>query len=460
MTDPMEARVGQALEGCVVSMSRHTAGDSGYTNPDGNHVDAPQGTVFVELELSPAAGSLIRVEVSLPPSDRWDGRLVGIGNGGGGGFIPTALGYYLGRGCATTTTDLGTKRNPPQAGFNNPEVWKDFGHRATHLAMAAGKAVASAFYGRPSKFVYFIGGSTGGQQGMSLAQRHPLDCDAIIAAVPAHDRVALHAYFLWNYQTTHRADGSPLFTAEQERGWRKTVLDLFSARETLPRARGCFVSDPRWSDELIEEALRRATANDSSLTPEHIDALRRLCQGPVHAVTGRQLYGGVPPAAAFGPACRNLYLFEWVFGVGCDMMRINLGDDYDRYATALSADLDANGVDLDAFRANGGKLLVYSGTADSCVPWHATAEWYSRLVARYGGDIGAVREFCLYYLLPGREHGGGPGVQLIRDEFKVLMNWREKGITPAPIGHGMVPPAFDLRLEPYDAVPSRPTSRW
>ncbi len=444
-----ETRISQALAECIVSMARHVADDSGYVNPDGNHVDAPRGTIFIELELSPAEGSLIRVEVALPPSERWNGRLVGIGNGGGGGWLPSDLGFYLGRGCATTTTDLGTKRNPPQAGFNNPEVWKDFGHRATHLAVVAGRAVASEAYGRPPKFVYFIGGSTGGQQAMSLAQRHPLDSDAIIAAVPAHDRVALHAYFLWNYQATHHLDGSPLFTDEQERGWRKTVLDLFSARETLPRARGRFVSDPRWSDELVEEALRRAAANDASLIPEHIVALRRLCQGPVHAVTGRKIHGGIPPATAFAPACRNLWLFEWVFGVGCDPMGINLGADYDRCVAALSPDLDANGVDLDAFKANGGKLLVYSGTADSCVPWHATAEWYARLVARYGGNLDAVRDFCLYYLLPGREHGGGQGVQFIRDEFKVLTDWREKGIAPAPIGHGMVPPAFDLPLEPF-----------
>ena len=449
MTTPLEDCLRQALAGCVVSIAQHTAGDSGYTNPDGSHVGAPQGTLFVELELSPAEGSLIRVEVALPPKDHWDGRLVGIGNGGGGGWLPADLGYYLGRGCATTTTDLGTKPNPPQAGFNNPEVWKDFGYRATHLAMVAGRAIVQTAYGQPPKFVYFIGGSTGGQQGMSLAQRHPLDCDAIIAGVPAHDRVALHAYFLWNYQATHHADNSPLFTDEQERGWRKTTLDLFSARETLPRAKGRFITDPRWSDGLIEEALRRAAANDSSLTTEHIGALRRLCRGPVHAVTGRKIYYGIPPATAFGPACRNLWIFEWVFGVGCDLMGINLGDDYDRYAAALSADLDANSVDLDAFRANGGKLLVYSGTADSCVPWHATAKWYSRLVERYGGDVGAVRDFCLYYLLPGREHSGGPGVQFIRDEFKVLTNWREKGIAPAPIGHGMVPPAFDLPLKPF-----------
>ena len=85
MTSSMEGRVRQALAGAVVSLAQHVAGDSGYANPDGRHVDAPQGTVFFELELSPAVGSLIRVEVALPPSDRWNGRLVGIGNGGGGG---------------------------------------------------------------------------------------------------------------------------------------------------------------------------------------------------------------------------------------------------------------------------------------------------------------------------------------------------------------------------------------
>ena len=54
MTTPMESGITQALAGCIVSLTQNIAGDSGYTNPDGNHVDAPQGTVFVELELSPA----------------------------------------------------------------------------------------------------------------------------------------------------------------------------------------------------------------------------------------------------------------------------------------------------------------------------------------------------------------------------------------------------------------------
>ena len=437
------------LADCVVSADFRTAGDAGFANPDGNPVDAPAGTLVADLALSPAPGSEIRVEAALPPPARWDGRLVGIGNGGGGGWLPSReLGAHLRRGRAVATTDLGTKRDPAHAGVGNPEVWKDFGHRATHLAMVAGRALAAALYGRAPRFVYFLGGSTGGRQGMMLAQRHPEDCDAILAAVPANAMTALAAYFLWNWQALHRADGSRLFTDAQEKGWRAAALEAFAPDERLERARGRFVSDPRWTPERLDEALRLAAARDPSLSPGHLAALRRLAEGPRHAATGRRIHGGMPPGSPFAPSDGNLWYFDWVFGPGFDPGRFAFGDDYDRFAAALAPDLDAESADLDAFRARGGKLFVYSGTADSCVPWHATAAWYARVAARYG--LGAARDFCLYWLLPGREHTGGPGVQTVRDEFDLLARWREKGAAPAPVGHGMVPPAFDLPLVPFE----------
>lgn len=437
------------LAACRAALDVRVAGDAGYANPDGNPVDAPPGTLVAELTLSPAPGSEIRVEVALPPPERWCGRLVGIGNGGGGGWLPSKeLGAHLRHGRATTTTDLGTKRDPARAGIGNPEVWRDFGHRATHLAMVAGRTLAAAAYGRAPRFVYFLGGSTGGQQGMSLAQRHPADCDAILSAVPAHARTALHAYFVWNWQALHRPDGSMLFTDAQERAWREAALAAFAPAERLERARGRFASDPRWTPALLEDALRRAARLEPSLSPAHLEALRRIVEGPRHAVTGRRIHGGIPPGGPFAPATGNLWIFHWVFGADFDPWRFDFGADFDRYEAALAPDLDAESADLDAFRARGGRLLVYSGTSDSCVPWHATAAWYGRVAERYG--LEGARAFCRYYLLPGREHSGGPGVQTIRDEFALLSRWREKGIEPEPVGHGMTPPAFDLPLAPFD----------
>ena len=86
-SDPLQPSVllrDPAFAGCGVSMDVRTAGDAGYVNPDGNPVEAPAGTLFADLTLSPAPGSEIRVEVALPPPERWDGRIVGVGNGGGG----------------------------------------------------------------------------------------------------------------------------------------------------------------------------------------------------------------------------------------------------------------------------------------------------------------------------------------------------------------------------------------
>ena len=257
----------------------------------------------------------------------------------------------------------------------------------------------------------------------------------------------MHAYFLWNWQALHRPDGSLLFTDAQERAWRGAATDVFAATERLPRAKGRFVSDPRWTPALFDAAVRLAASRDPSLGPAHFAALRRLCAGPVHARTGRRIFGGVPPGAGFKQACGNLWIFDWAFGAGTDPAALDFADDFDRYRAALAPDLDAESADLDAFRARGGRLLVYSGTSDSCVPWHGTAAWYGRVCARYGAA--AALAFCRYYLLPGRDHMGGAGVQTIRDEFDTLVRWREKGVLPAPVGHGMVPPAFDVPLEPF-----------
>ena len=84
------------LGGSVASVSGGVAAGGAFANPDGRSVDAPDGTLFLELGLAPAEGSLVRVEVALPPRARWNGRLVGLGNGGAGGFLPyREQGAYL-----------------------------------------------------------------------------------------------------------------------------------------------------------------------------------------------------------------------------------------------------------------------------------------------------------------------------------------------------------------------------
>ncbi|MBN8525601.1 MAG: tannase/feruloyl esterase family alpha/beta hydrolase, partial [Planctomycetes bacterium] len=362
----------------------------------------PPRTV-VRLELRPAQGSRIVVEVWLPDPERWNGRFLGLGNGGAAGHInPGALADACRGGHAVAHTDMGTFPDS-SSGNGNPEVWRDFGHRATHLMTTAGKALVRAAYGRDPSFSYFVGGSTGGQQAMQEAQRHPDDYDGIVARVPAHCRAPLHAYFLWNHQILARRP----FTPAQQQAVVAAANEHMAPREIAATA-GRMVSDPRATPADIAAVIALARQRDPSLTDAHAEALRKLFDGPRHALTGERIFDGVPLGSSWDNATGNLYLFHWVFGPRQNLLQLDFAADIERYLAALGPDLNAEDDDLSRFRARGGRLLVVSGTADACVPYHATLDWYERLCERAGSPQAAA-EFCRFYLVPGMGHGAdGP----------------------------------------------------
>src|SRR4051812_42918187 len=208
--------------------------------------EAPPHTV-VKLVLNPAKGSNINVEIWLPDAAKWNGRLIGLGNGGSAGHINSgSLAGPMGGGDAVVTTGMGTAPNA-DSGIGNREVWKDFGFRATHLMTLAAKQVVTTYYGKGPEFSYFSGGSTGGQQALQEAQRYPEDYDGIVAAIPAHCRTPLHAYFLWNDQILKQCP----FTKSQETNVIAAGNEYMASRE-IPAAAGKFVSDPRCETKDIE----------------------------------------------------------------------------------------------------------------------------------------------------------------------------------------------------------------
>ena len=396
------------------------------------------------MQTSPR--SSIGVLILLPRN--WNGRFVGVGSGGAGGVLrDAALAPYAAQGYAAAMTDLGTSPDPASAGWRNPEAVSDFGHRATHAMTQAVRERVAAKYGRAPLFSYFVGASTGGQQAFAEAQRHPGDYDGILAGVPAHSRTRLHAYFLWNWRHSRNPDGSPLFTRAQEKGIRAAAIASFAPRERFPGAAGRFVSAPRWPDGAIDAAIDAEARNDHTLGPASLRALRALYSGPRHAATGERLFDGIPPGGDFSLARSNLYLFHWVFGPGADLASLDFGGDYDRYRAALAPDLDADNPDLDAFRAAGGRLLAYAGTQDSCVPCGPTLDYFDAVAARLGSRD-AARSFFRLYVLPGREHFGGPGIQELRRPLDALRRWREKGVAPSLEGVSCTEHRI-VALEPY-----------
>ncbi len=396
----------------------------------------------VLLRKRPGAGSLIHTEVWLP--EKWNGIFLGLGNGGMGGCMDyDALARHIRLGYAAANTDLGTSRGR-NSGIGNPDVWKDFGWRATHEMTAAGKELVRAYYGRPADYAYFLGGSTGGQQGLMEAQRFPADYDGILAGMPANNRTHLHTYFLWNHIQLRTESGRPRFSQEEIQEISRCAVRYYQGRGD-----GCpgdpFITFPRPEAREVSDFIRFLGSALSWLSAEQTAALRRVYAGPVNPVTGRRIYNGMPIGAeCYGCGiadCQaeespHFYPFIWVFGADYDGRRFDFNEDLKALNLRLAPELNANRAELTAFHRHGGKLILYSGSADPCVPFPDALNYYLRAAAQAGGAE-VLREYCRYFLFPGMEHGSrGMGTNAVwenesgGDALTALRRWRETGTAP------------------------------
>jgi feruloyl esterase len=126
----------------------------------------------IQLDLKPTSDSLIKMELWLP-AQNWNGRFMGVGNGGFAGSIqglafdmPPALRL----GYATAGTDTGHQEQGGNWAIGHPEKMIDFAYRSTHEMTVKSKEIIKAFYDQNAKYSYFKGCSTGGRQALMEAQ--------------------------------------------------------------------------------------------------------------------------------------------------------------------------------------------------------------------------------------------------------------------------------------------------
>ena len=156
-------------------------------NGEGSMSDLP-AFCRVAGVLRPTSDSEIGFEVWLPQRD-WNGRLLGVGNGGFAGSIGyRELQSYLQRGFAVAGSDAGHRAEGVDASwaYGHPEKVKDFGWRAVHLTADRAKQIVKNYYGKPQEKSYFESCSDGGREALMEAQRFPEDYDGILAGAPAN----------------------------------------------------------------------------------------------------------------------------------------------------------------------------------------------------------------------------------------------------------------------------------
>ncbi|KIW81870.1 hypothetical protein Z517_04896 [Fonsecaea pedrosoi CBS 271.37] len=139
-------------------------------------------------------------ESSNGTSPVWNGRLLSQGGGGFSMCLPGFISHSaLSQGYAISRTDGGhapqllEPPEPPDTetwamlseGNVNLYLFRDFASVCLHDMATISKSIVTSFYGLAPKYSYFQGCSTGGRQGLMLAQRYPQDYDGILAAAPA-----------------------------------------------------------------------------------------------------------------------------------------------------------------------------------------------------------------------------------------------------------------------------------
>jgi hypothetical protein len=418
--------------------------------------------------MRPTSDSEIRFEVWLPEND-WNGRFLGVGNGGFAGSIGyQGLAGNLRRGFATAGSDAGHMGEAEDASwaFGHPEKVKDFGWRAVHLTAQVAKEVVEAYYGRAAKKAYFDSCSDGGREALMEAQRFPEDYDGILAGAPANAWTRMLGAGL---DVTQKTMGDPrsYISAMKLPAIERAVLKQCDALDGVEDG---IINDPakcRFDPAVL---LCKAEESPDCLTEQQVDSLKKFYAG------GTDEHGNsIFPGLAMGDEAEGWT--DWVLGHGpgsgagvhylqnyfryivmddpkWSILTANVDTSLAKATEKTAAELDATNPDLSRFAARGGKLIMYHGWNDPAIsPWNSIA-YYESVRKQMGGQ--RTESFMRLYMAPGVEHCvGGPGPSFFGQLglptakgpkfglFDALQDWVEKDI-----------PASDVVATKYSGPPA------
>lgn len=430
---------------------------------------------LVELRVDPQ----VNIWVALPMSD-WNGRLRAEGNGVYAGSVVVAADSVR-QGFVGVTTDTGHTGSFLSGAFGmlapgqpNTQLQIDFSYRSQYLMSVVGRQVTQAFYGRAPLRSYWFGCSTGGRQGLAMAQRYPHAYDAILAGAPAIHWDRFQAYQIWP-QVVYRGLGvTPLSTGKSTLVTSRAVASCDGADGVVDGV----IDDPRNCayDPRQDTTITRAdcAAGDATcLSPSEAAAVQRIWGG-ARNTAGDLLWPGIERGASLGAlAGANPFPIPieqarfWVYyDPAWDWTTLtlqNFGQFFADNVAQVGPIMATDNPDLNAFKARGGKLIMYHGWNDNLIMPQGTTMYYQRMRQAVPNAEG----FSRLYMVPGMGHcSGGPGVNQFgqgssgtvpmtpeRDIFRALMEWSEQGTAPTRVIGSRLEAGIVTRTRPLCPYP-------
>lgn len=476
----------QLDQASVVAATPVAAGS--FTTSSGQTLANLPAFCRVQARATPTSDSLINFELWVPAGAAWNGKMVTTGNGG---YSPALsfgdMAYAMRQGYAVVGGDTGHQSTDPNEmfwGVGHPEKIADWGTRSVHAITVPAKKIIADLSAKNVSKAYYYGCSTGGHQAYAELQRYPDDFDGVIAGAPGNNRTRLNVEFLHRF-LSNRVPNS------------NTQLILTSAKANLITQRAVaacdaldgvtdgVMEDPRACtvDRFNVESLQCTGADAADcLTADQVAVAKKIYAGPKNARTGAQLYPGLPVGTESGwpgywggsePVRADywrLWSFEnpqwnwWTF-------------DYDRDVTYTEAKLgplvDQTSANLAAFKARGGKAIVYQGWQDPVVNGIDTIAYYDRVKAAQGGSQAEVDGFFRLFMVPGMGHCSGgsgatsfgnggsapPVIDADRDILSALDRWVTAGTAPDRIVASRVVSGTVVRTRPLCAYPKKAVYR-
>ena len=390
------------------------------------------------------SGDRVKVFIGLPATN-WNGRFRGNGGGGfsggsaGGVRGPVAQGYVAG------ATDTGHEGGSGSFALDangrlNWQAIADNAYLGIHEMTVVGKALTKEFYGKAPRYSYFVGGSTGGRQGLMEAQRYPNDYNGIVSACPAI-----------NWHRFLPADLWPQVVMVAAKNFvPKSKLDAATAAavaacDALDGVTDGVIDDPTRC-AYDPAALVGTKVGDDTFTEADAEVVRKIWEGPRgqdgtflwHGLSrGTDLFalagtGGSPltgkpfsiPLEWFQFFLLENPKWDWttLTPAGFELLWRQSVEQY-------GAVFGTNDPDLTRFRDRGGKLIIYHGLADQLIPADGTIDYYKRVQQQMGGPE-QTSQFARLFLAPGVDHGFHGAGATPTGQIDAIIRWVEEGQAP------------------------------
>jgi Tannase and feruloyl esterase len=420
----------------------------------------------------------IGIDLTLPGT--WNGNYMAEGNGvycSPASFVTLAGDQWLAAGYAISQDDCG------HTGYANPLVspwvtnssppptlnWNridDFGYLAQHLTAVESKVVIDQYYGVGAHYSFWNGCSTGGRQGLMEAQRYPRDFNGVLAGAPALNWPQFMVAQMWP-QLVMEWNNDYLPTCKED-----LVNTALQAHCPDQDGQVDGVFDPRNCDVLtVLDGLIGTVTPCGTFSKTDALVVQEIWQGPRYSgsqndlLTGLPVWFGMEPGAdlagayvpALGPG-GGLGLattYQLPSGKWSGAPFIPSADWFQRWITQnpnfvytnltyqqyfsdflksgqYDYALATDSTNLRAFRADGGKLVMWQGLADQLIFTGDSINYYNHVLAANGG-IASTESFFRYFLAPGVGHCGAPGAGSIAptNPMQQVIDWVEHHQAPA-----------------------------